>query len=196
MAQEFYRLRVQGLHQTEYNECVMYFRGDNLTANDYIVNAADLVSTWISEALPAWLDMFPTSYQVLRVSAARESAAGGGEITTQFAMGAMPGTVSGGAASQQLCPVIRLIPPTGIPSAGKIFLPCIAESGVNGNIPQAAWISQVAAYMGIVLQPFATSAISWQEAIFSRKNQSFSLALTYDTSPIIGFQRRRQRAFL
>lgn len=196
MAQDFYQLRLQGLHQTEYNECVMFYRGTNLTAADYFLNALDLVTNWQAEVQPFWLDMLPTSYQLLRVSAKKASVGGGGEYTTQIAMGAAPGTVTGGAASQQLCPVVRLIPPMGIKTAGKIFLPCIAESQVAANAPSAQWTINLASLMANAIAPAPTGAITWELCIFSRKNGTFSLVQAFDTSPTIGFQRRRQRAYL
>jgi len=77
MATDYYQLRIAGLHQTEYNECVIHFRGVNLTAADYYANAADLVNAFVSEILPAWLDLMPESYQMLRMTAKKASAGGG-----------------------------------------------------------------------------------------------------------------------
>lgn len=194
MATDYYRLRIQGLHQTEYNECVLHFKGVNLTTTDYIANAKDLVAAWLSSQQSLWNDLFPTSQQTLRISASKASAGGGAEMSTQAPLGTQVGTVSGGAASQQLCPVIRLIPGMGIKTAGKIFLPCIAESQVNGNVVQAAWTSAVGAFMNDLLAGLGVSAIVWTPVVYSRKNATFNDVLTYDTSPIIGFQRRRQRS--
>jgi len=196
MATDYYQLRVQGLHQTEYNECVMFFKGVNLTAASYFENAIDLVDSWNAGCSGFWLDLLPASYQLLRVSAKKASAGGGGEYTVQTQIGDAPGNVAGGSASQQLCPVIRLIPPMGIKTAGKIFLPCIAESQVAGNVPAAAWITNVNDLMTSQVGPFAISTIQWNQVIYSRKNNVFSDVVSWDTSPIIGFQRRRQRSFL
>lgn len=194
MATDYYRLRVQGLHQTEYNECVMHFKGVNLTAADYIANARQLCLDFTSDVLAAWLDLLPSSYQILRVSAAKASGGGSAEVSQQYPFGTQPGTVSGGAASQQLCPVIRLIPGTGVKTAGKIFLPAIAESQIASNVPSAGWLTNVATLMSILQGSFGATSIAWDIVIFSRKLATFSTALSYDTSPIIGFQRRRQRS--
>ncbi len=194
MAIDFYQLRVQGLHETEYNECVMHFRGTNLTAADYMDNARDLVNSWVSEIHPAWLDLFPSTYQVLRITAKKASPGGGAERSDEFQFGDAPGTVSGGAASQQLCPVIILIPPTGIKTSGKIFLPCIAESQIAGNVVSAGWLSNVTAMVGSMMAGFAGSSITWDSCIHSRKNSNFVETADFSVSPIVGFQRRRQRA--
>lgn len=196
MATDYYQLRVQGLHQTEYNECVMFFKGVNLTAASYMENAEDLVLAWQGSIADSWAAMFPISYQTLRVSAKKASAGGGGEFTVMNQFGDAEGVVSGGAASQQLCPVVRLIPPTGVKSAGRIFLPCIAESQVASNVVNSTWLTNLASLMTNLKGPFQQSSIDWSLAIYSRKNNVFSDMMAYDTSPIIGFQRRRQRAAL
>lgn len=194
MATDYYRLRVQGLHQTEYNECVMYFKGVNLDTAEYLVNARDLLLSWSADMLGVWAALFPASQQTLRTSACKASPGGGGEVSQQFTVGGQPGTVSGGAASQQLCPVVRLIPSMGVKSAGKIFLPCIAESDVNANVVQSRWTNAVFDFMELAMGGFAQGSITWSIVVFSRKLQTFSDVLDYDTSPIIGFQRRRQRS--
>lgn len=196
MATDHYQLRVLGLHQFEYNECVMHFKGDNLTVANYMENAQDLVTAWINNALSFWMDLFPESYTLMRCTAKKASAGGGGEYSTQFQWGDQLGQVAGPAASQQLCPVVRLIPPMGIKTAGKMFLPCIAASQISGNQVNSTWLTNLDNYMNVVLTTFSDSSILWQQEIFSRKDGTFSLVQSYDTSPIIGFQRRRQRSFM
>lgn len=194
MATDYYQLRVQGLHQAEYNECVMHFRGVNLTAADYIANAQDLILSWQSECQEKWLDLMPETYQILRLSAKKASVGGGGEVTGPYQMAEAPGNISGGAASQQLCPVLLLIPPMGIKTAGKIFLPAIAESQIAANVVNSTWITNAGVLMSQMITGFTNSGITWDLAIFSRKNVSFSECVDYSLSPIVGFQRRRQRA--
>jgi hypothetical protein len=194
MAIDFYELRVQGLHQTEYNECVMYFKGDNLTAADYITNAGDLASSFESDMKALWLACLPASYALGRLSAKKASTGGGGTVDRQQTLASSVGTVSGGAASQQLCPVVRLIPPMGVKTAGKIFMPCIAESMINSNVVTAGWLAAITNMMNDLMGGFGPGSITWTLQVFSRVNRSFSDVLAFDTSPIVGFQRRRQRS--
>jgi len=194
MATDYYQLRVQGLHETEYNECVMHFRGVNLTAANYVANAIDLIQSWVSECHPLWLAMFPTTYQVLRLTAKKASTGGGADITNIFQIGTEVGVVGGGAASQQLCPVVILIPGTGIKTSGKIFLPCVAESQIAGNVVNSTWLTNLSSLMTQMLAGFANSSITWDSAIRSRKNANFVETADYSVSPIVGFQRRRQRS--
>jgi len=194
MATDYYRLRVQGLHQTEYNECVMHFRGVNLDTAEYIENAGNLCTGFTDEILPLWLGMLPESYQLCRVSASKASTGGGAEVSQQYPFDSQPGLVSGGAASQQLCPVVRLIPPMGVKTAGKFYLPCVAESQVAANVLSSTWLSNLSDMMGPLLLGFTSGSITWDLVIHSRALNIFSEALSYDTSPVIGFQRRRQRS--
>lgn len=195
MASELYQLRVSGAHTTEYWENVMYFQGDNLSAGDVIHNAKDLAESFQSEVLPAYLDLLPGTVQVLRLTAKRQDVAGGVDITIPFQLGDQPGAVAGGASGMQLCPIVRLIPPMGTKSAGRFFLPAIAESQIANNTPSSTWITNLGALMTITLAGFATTAITWTQAIYSRKLIQYHKAMSYDTSPVVGFQRRRQRPY-
>lgn len=196
MATDYYQARLQGLHQTEYNECVLYFKGTNLTIADYMPNAQDLVDAIINTFLAEWLAMFPASYELLRITTSKASPGGGGAYTHMFQIGTQTGSVLGAAASQQLCPVVRLIPPMGIKTAGKIYLPCIAESQIQANVVNSTWLTNLTALMSLMLGPFSSSGADWNLQVYSRKNGVFSNALSYDTSPVVGFQRRRARAQL
>ena len=197
MATELYQLRIQGLNQQEYNECVVYCRGDNLSAGDVIVNAKDLLASWEQNIKTAWLDLLPASYNLMRISAKRQATGSGGvEIVTQYQYGVELGGVSGVAQVQQLCPIVRLIPPMGVKSAGRFFLPCIAESDIASNTPSVGWVNNLSSLMLLwVLNNFGSGTIDWQLAIYSRKLDSFSLCMNFDTSPVIGWQRRRQRPY-
>lgn len=194
MATDYYQLRIRGLHETQYTECVLHFRGTNLTAADYIPNAADLIENWKDSFKDYWLELLPQTYQLLRMTAKKASPGGGGEVSAQYDFGAQPGAVTGGAASLQLCPVVILIPPTGIKTAGKIYTPAIAESQIAANVPNATWLSNLETFMQAMISGSTINAITWDLAIYSRKNVSFAEVVDYSTSPIVGFQRRRQRA--
>lgn len=196
MATDYYQLRVKGIHETQFNECVMHFRGVNLTTANYVENANDLVNCWNDVWKDYWLALLPQTYQLLRTTAKKASVGGGAEVSGQYDWDSQPGAVAGAAASLQLCPVITLIPPMGIKSAGKIFTPCIAESQIAANVPNAAWASNLETLMATMIGGASYSTIEWDLHIFSRKNTSFAEVVDYSTSPIVGFQRRRQRTSL
>lgn len=197
MATELYQLRIQGLNQQEYNECVVYCQGDNLSAGDVIVNAKSLIDGWETNVKSAWLAMLPATYNLMRLTAKRQDiAAGGVEVVKQYDYGTELGAVAGTSQVQQLCPIVRLIPPMGVKSAGRFFLPCIAESDIGPNTPSAGWVDRNAALADAwVLNNFSNDSIIWQLAIYSRKLNQFHLVQDIDTSPIIGWQMKRKRPY-
>jgi len=195
MATELYQLALSGSHLNSYWQNIMHFEGGNLSAGDVIVNGRDLLDSFEANIMPAYLAMLPASCYLNRMEARRIAAGGGINVVTQYDPSSQAGGVSGGAASQQLCPIVRLIPPMGVKSAGKFFLPAIAETDINANVPIAGWLTRLNTLMSAMLTDFGTGSITWQIAVYSRKLGTHSLALSYDTSEIVGWQRRRQRPF-
>lgn len=193
MALDYFELRILGTHQGQPWELVQAWQGDNLTVADYYPNALNLVEAWDLEMKSAFLDLCPSTINLLRISARKASAGGGAIVDKQYEFGIENGTVSGAAASNQLCPVINLIPPMGVKSQGRNYLPAIAEADIAGNAPIANWLTRVNAMMTIATSGFTSSPITWKIAIHSRKNSSFALAVDWGVSPIVGWQRRRQR---
>jgi len=193
MASELYQLRVAGNHTSEYWENVIYFQGDNLSAGDVIVNAKDLLSNFENNALAPWLDMLPQTAYINRLTAKRQDVAGGIEVVRQFDYQEQQGTVSGNASGQQVCPIVRLIPPMGVKSAGRFFISAIAEADIANNVVVAGWSSRLSTLMNILLTGMSDGAITWTIAIYSRKLEQHHIAQDFDTSPIIGWQARRKK---
>jgi hypothetical protein len=195
MATELYQFRLEGTHTSEYWQMVHYFIGENLSAGDVIHNAKDLISNYINNLQSPLMDLLSQTTYLSRLTAKRQDVAGGIEVNKQYDYQAFQGTVSGACSSEQLCPVVRLIPPMGVKSAGRFFLPGIAEDDIEINIPVAGWVSRLSTYMSIALAGMNDGAITWTQAIYSRKLNQYHKALDYDTSPIIGWQSRRRKPF-
>lgn len=195
MADELYLFKIHGNHSGQHSECGIHMHGSNLTADNVYVNATDLIASWENIPEGDFISLMPESYEIERYTAKRVVPAGGIEVVKELQDGDRPGSSGPQAASNQLCPVIRLIPPMGVVSAGKFFLPCIAESDINANVVQAGWIANLASLMANILTNFGSGAITWQAAVYSRKLGTYADALTFDTSGTIGFQRRRARPY-
>ena len=194
MAEELYRFTIAGHHTSEYWENDLYFLGENLTAGDVIHNAKDLIAAWLNSPHASYLDLLPSSVEVDRLSAIRAVPANGIAIVSQFQLGSNPGTVAGGASSWQLCPIIRLIPPLGVKSAGRFFLPAVAESDIANNVLGSGWVTRANALMNTLVGGFDNgTGITWTQAIYSRKLSQYHKAVSFDSSPIIGWQTRRTR---
>jgi len=195
MASALYLLKIHGDHSGQHSEVNLHFIGDNLTVGNVFINAMDLIESFATGALADFLACVPTTYQVERLSAIAILPQGGVERTQEFQDGDMPGQAAGHAASNQLCPVIRLIPPTGTKSAGRFFMPCISEGDINANVPQAGWLSNINGFVNNIMPLAGTSSITWTVAVYSRKLNTYVAANAYDTSSIVGVQRRRARPY-
>lgn len=193
MADELYLLKIHGNHAGQHNEMGLYCHGSNLTLGEVYDNAIDLLNSFETQGLPEFLDLMPASYHCERISARRVVPAGGVEAVKQYQDGQFPGTIAGGAASNQLCPAIRLIPPMGTKSAGRMFLPAIAESSITSNVPTSGWVTQVGSFISAIISNFGQASIIWLVAVYSTKLGTYVNAVTHDISPTVGFQSRRNR---
>lgn len=194
MAEELYRLTISGHHTSEYFENDLYFLGENLTGGDVIANAKDLLAAWIGSPHASFMDLLPETVYVDRLTAIRHVPANGIAIVEQRQFGGDNGTQSGGSSSWQLCPIIRLIPPLGVKSAGRFFLPAVAEGDISNNVLGAGWVTRANALMNTLVGGFDNgTGITWTIAIFSRKLQQYHKAVSFDSSPVIGWQKRRMR---
>lgn len=195
MATELYQLAVSGNHNNEYWENVLYMQGDNLTLDDVVVNAQDLLDSFDTNIKGPWLALLPPSCYINRLTARRVSPAGGCGIVKQYDLYTEAGTAADNAQSNQLCPIVRLIPPMGVKSAGRFFLAAIAEADIQNNVPVAGWYTRLGTLMTALMADFGTGTIQWQIAVYSRLLNTYSHAMDYDTSPIIGWQRGRQKPY-
>ncbi len=194
MATELYELTVQGIHAGQYVENVLHFEGDNLTANDTWTNAGDLVASFAANILGTWLSALPPTYQVTRLAARRAVGKPSVVRRIQYQAGSQVGTLGTEASTLGLCPCVFLIPPIGIKSGGKVFMPCVPESQIIGNAYQSGYVTILQNLFNLMQANFGTGSITWQQAILSRKNNTFSLAISYRFSPVIGFQGKRRKA--
>jgi hypothetical protein len=193
MASELYELSVQGDHNGQALENVMLYQGDNLTANETWPNGRDLVNSWIANIKAKWLATLPASYSLSRLAARRVTPKVSAVYHNQFQAFIEVGTFGSTAQSFQLCPTVFLVPPMGVKSGGKIFMPAIDTTAINGNVYTAPYITAINALMAAMTANFGTGAITWQQAIFSRKLSIHSLVQAWTLSTRVGFQSRRRK---
>ncbi len=194
MATELYELTVQGVHAGQYVENVLHFQGDNLTANDTWTNGGDLVASFFANIMPKYLSALPPTYQCNRIAARRAVTKPSVVQHKQFGNGTQVGSLGTEASSLGLCPCVFLIPPIGIPSGGKVFMPCVPEGQIVGNSYQSGYVTILQDLFNTMQMNFGTGSITWQQAIFSRKHNTFSLAISYRFSPVIGYIGKRRKA--
>jgi hypothetical protein len=193
VATELYELTVRGSVAGSFNESVMHFIGDNLTANATMANGEDLINSWETNIGTLWVPLFPTSYQIDMLSARRVVPIGSNVPFSQLQKGQTPGTAPGNCCGLNLCPTVFLIPPMGIKSGGKVFMPCISTARVGSNAYAGIYKTQIDTLFNAMATNFGTSAITWVQGIYSRKNLSYSHVMSHVLSARFGFQSRRRK---
>lgn len=192
MATETYELRVEGMVNTEYNECVLHFQSDNVTANDTEINSESLVQSWITSIKALWLAMMPANYWLDRLAARRVLLAPSYVAHRQFQPFTEIGTRATTAITNNLCPSVFLIPPMGVKSGGKVFLPGIGQADVINNQYVAGYLTAFEACFDAMIANFGVSGVHWQMAIVSRKLVQAHLVKDYQISSRLGFQGKRR----
>lgn len=193
MSTENYLLNIQGTVQGQFRENVLCFQSAGLNTLDTVAAATDLVAAFIAHAEALWLACLPQSYFLDLYTAKRAFPKPSASFSTQYQVFSTLGTRGVSATSYNLCPSVFLVPPTGVKSGGKVFMPAVAQADVVNNAPIAAYTAAVGAFFAACLTGLAGSGTNWQLAVYSRKNTSAALVNTIAISPRLGFQGRRRK---
>lgn len=194
MANATYQLTVTGTHYNQFVENVFAFQGDDADGTQTLAEGADLIQAWIDNIATEWLGCLPPTYTLDRLSARCLIPTGpNNEAHQQVVNDALIGTLGTGAVAENLCPVVNLIPPMGIKSQGRIYMPCIPKTALDDNQFTAGYIVAVNSAFDNMISGFSNSSTTWHLAIYSKKNGTSSLAQLHSLSAAIGFQGRRRR---
>lgn len=193
MAIGLYRTEWRGNLMGQYRENVIHYRLNPDPGGNGFDTSLALVTALHTTFKSLWLGMLPQDY-FLDAIFARQI----GPITSSYAsVDYQPmieqGTLGTNATSQQLCPCITLIPPMGVKSAGRVFLPAVPSTMINLNQPTAGYQTAIGAFFNPSIAGFSVSGGTASIAIFSRKLNVSSEVSTFNFSPVIGYQRRRAR---
>lgn len=194
MANATYQLSLTATHYNEFLENVLHFQGDLADGSQPFAEGQDLVDAFLSAILPAWLATIPPTVLVDRLSTRCVLPAGPSNgYHHQVVNDAHIGTFGTAAQSLNLCPVVNLIPPMGVKSQGRVYMPCVAKTAIDNNQFVAGYITTIHTLFDAMIAGFSNSATVWKLAIYSKKNGTSSLALNYNLSPAIGFQGKRRK---
>jgi len=193
MADALYKLTVHGQHYGQHWEMGHYFHGTNLTLEETFENARNLCESYDNGCISPLLELLPTTCKVDRLSAQSIVPTGGVQFNFDYQPGDREGFVAGSAAANQVCPLVRLIPPMALHTAGRFFLPCIPESMINANTVSAGWTAALASYMETIMSNFGTDVIIWLSAVYSKRDGVYLNTASYDISSTIGWQMRRAK---
>lgn len=194
MANECYLMEICGRQDQEYNQCSLHFAGTGLTANDTLVSGKSLIDSWRSAIEDEWLGCLPDSYNLQALQVRKISPAGSAQVRFVYPDDSYVGTLGSTCVSNAVCPAVRLIPPMGFNQGGRVFMPSIASTMIQGNVYDATYNTAINLLFGDMISNFSiTGGVTWQQAIYSRKTATYAVVTSWDQSAIIGFQRRRAR---
>jgi hypothetical protein len=195
MSNATYELRVTGTHYNQFVENVFHFQGDLASGTQPYTEGTDLISSFVNgSAIDDYRACLPPTYTMDRLSARCVLPGGPSQgAHKQVINSGFVGTSGTAAASENLCPVVNLIPPMGVKSQGRIYMPCIAKEDVNNNQLQAGYITAIHFIFNELIAGISDSATLWKLAIYSKKLGTSSLVQTHTLSAAIGFQGRRRK---
>lgn len=191
MPDELYKVEIRGQLAGQYRENVMYWKIAGATSDTPYVNAESLLAFIDSTVKPKWLLTLPDDYILEAILARRVKPTTGAYAAVDYQPLSTPGTRTGPAVSESLCPCITLIPPMGVKSGGKIFLPAVAKTDINLNVPIAGYLTAITNLMNTMITGGSAAGGTATIAIYSRKLDTYSLVSSYHLSPVLGYQRRR-----
>jgi hypothetical protein len=194
MANATYQMSITGTHYNQFVENVLCFQGSLADGTQTLEEGQDLIDAWIDGIIDPWCATLPETYTLDRLSTRCLLPAGPSNVAhRQVINQAFVGTFGTGAVSENLCPVMNLIPPMGVKSQGRVYMPCVAKTAIDNNQFVAGYVTAMNALFDAMIAGFSTSATDWKLAIYSKKNGTSSLALNHSLSAAIGFQGRRRR---
>lgn len=193
MAIETYQLMIQGLHANEYVETVLHFQGTGTDPTNTLGAGNSLIAGWRANVEAAWLACFPPTYEIRQYQARR--AIGGNSNTTyeSFAPGVLVGThATSVGCAEQLCPCISWVPPLGVKSGGRTFLPTVPQGTIAANRVVTGYQTILTTLITAILTAFSNAGISWVKVILSRKLGTSSVTQSGNISLRLGYQKGRR----
>lgn len=191
MATGLYRAEWRGNLNGQFRENVMHFRIDPDPAGNPYDNANALASVLDVTFRPLWLGVNSGSYGLDAIVTRRLGPTGGPYAIIDYSPFVELGTRGSTAVSEQLCPCVTLIPPMGVKSAGRCFLPSVAKADINMNVYLAAYRTAVNSLFNALISGFTVSGSPCKLAIFSRKLNVSHDVISFNLSSALGYQRKR-----
>lgn len=193
MAIGLYRTEWRGQLAGQFRENVIHWRmNPDPGGNGYDTSEAIIVAL-NATFKPLWLAMTPPDYGLDAIFARQIGPLTSSYASVDYAANIATGTRGTQAVSEQLCPCVTLIPPMGVKSAGRCFLPAVDQADINLNVPTAGYLTAVGNFFNAAIAGISVAGGTMSIAIFSRKLNTSSEVSSFNLSPAIGYQRRRAR---
>jgi len=193
MPDELHRVEWRGNLSGQFRENVMHFKITAPAADLAFDNANALAAFMQTNIKPLFLACLPPDYWLDAIFVRRIGPTGGAYANIDYAAFSQPGTRGVEAVSEQLCPCVTLIPPMGVKSAGRIFLPAVDKGDINLNVYLAGYVSVVATLLNACIAGGSVAGGLATLVIYSRKLNTNNVVADYHLSPVLGYQRKRAR---
>lgn len=192
MAIETYTLQIEGNLQGQYRLNTLHFQGNGVDTNDTEHAARDLIDAWVAHLQNLWLLQLPSSYYLTCVYARRTRLKPSCRLYSEFVNFSTPGLRGADAVAQQTCPCIFCVPPMGVVSGCKIYLPAVSAADISNNGYVGTYITAMQNFMSAAIGGIGGAAYTWKLGIYSHKLGSFNQINSYHFSPFIGFIHKRK----
>jgi len=193
MADELHRVEFRGNLYGQYRENVMHWRITAPTSTAAFANSNALALFMNSSIKGLFLQTLPADYTLDAIFVRRIGPTGGPYASVDYAPLANTGSRGGESVSEQLCPCVTLIPPLGVKSAGRIFLPAVEKADVNLNVFAAGYVTAVQNLINACIAGGTVAGGLATLVIYSRKLNTNNTVADFHLSSVIGYQRRRSK---
>jgi len=191
MAIANYRLRVSGLNNGAWWQCVMHYQADLTTPIDDLTSAQSLVNGWRDEGpYDNWLICSPDELAVTWLDAKQVTPNPGDAWWYDFGENPDNGT-AGVGSPLNTSPIIKLYTAATPAIQGRIFMPGVAEADLVENVYTGGYVTNINNLVS-ALRTFTSDGITWSQVVYSPTQDIYALTIAGGIGPIIGNQRRRR----
>jgi len=191
MPNELHLVTFRGNLQGQYRENVMHWHIVGATNDTAFQNSNALAQFIHTNIRPLWLAALPNDYFLDAIFVRRLGPTPGQYAAVDYEQTTEAGGISDNAVSQQLCPCITLIPPMGVKSAGKIFMPAVAKGSYQLNVATAGYVTTITTLVNAMIVGGSVAGGTATIVIYSKKTNATNVVSAFHLSPLIGYQRRR-----
>lgn len=190
MANDVYRLVILGSSAGEFFENVLHYKSNETSGADPTAAAISLINQWRDTVESAMADVMAADTSLVGYKCKRIN--NGGSPTISVPITPVPGTVAGtsatsATASLLLLPFIR----AAKFFTGKIFIPGLAESRLEGNALNGAQVTALGTLISALLSTLTITPFSYDIVVWSRTVSLPFVPFDIVISNKVGIQRRR-----
>jgi len=189
MANDVYQLVMRGTSRGQFWECVQHFQSDAASVANPVARADDLIDSFIGAVLPLVSALQSEETEVTGFTSKRVNNGGSPSVLTPIA--AVPGDIASDPLPGANGYLFNLAySHMSVFRTGKMFLPGIPESLIDGQEYAAGALTAAAALIGD-MSVISGGLGDYVWGVWSREHSLFFVPPFIQLSPKVGIQRRR-----